>query len=66
MAKNVDLPAIFLCAAKKLVMSHSLLNFKEPFFNYLNLGGKVADFSERNSQILSCLTRNFDFHFRFF
>ena len=27
-----------------------LLNFKESFFNYLNLGGKVADFSERSSR----------------
>ena len=30
-----------------------LLNFKESFFNYLNLGEKVADFSERSSQCFS-------------
>ena len=30
-----------------------LLNFKESFFNYLKLGGKVADFSERSSQRFS-------------
>ena len=34
-------------------MSHSLLNFKESFFNYLNLGEKVAEFSERSSQRFS-------------
>ena len=27
-----------------------LLNLKESFFNYLKLGGKVADFSERSSR----------------
>ena len=27
-----------------------LLNFKESFFNYLKLGKKVADFSERSSR----------------
>ena len=27
-----------------------LLNFKESFFNYLNLGGKVANSSEESSQ----------------
>ena len=27
-----------------------LLDFKESFFNYLKLGGKVADFSVRSSQ----------------
>ena len=31
-------------------MSRSLLNFKESFFNYLNLGEKVADFSEQSSR----------------
>ena len=30
-----------------------LLNFKESFFNYLKLGGKVADFSERSSRRFS-------------
>ena len=30
-----------------------LLNFKESFFNYLKLGGKVADFSERSSRHFS-------------
>ena len=32
-----------------------LLNFKESFFNYLNLGEKVADFSERSSRRFSTL-----------
>ena len=30
-----------------------LLNFKESFFNYLKLGEKVADFSERSSRRFS-------------
>ena len=30
-----------------------LLNFKESFFNYLELGEKVANFSERSSQCFS-------------
>ena len=30
-----------------------LLNVKESFFNYLKLGGKVADFSERSSRRFS-------------
>ena len=30
-----------------------LLNFEESFFNYLKLGGKVADFSERSSRRFS-------------
>ena len=30
-----------------------LLNFKESFFNYLKLGGKVADFSEGSSRRFS-------------
>ena len=28
-------------------------DFKKPFFNYLNLGGIVADFSERSSRRFS-------------
>ena len=32
-----------------------LLNFKESFFTFLNLGEKVADFSERSSRRLSVL-----------
>ena len=35
------------------INSISLLNFKESFFNYLNLGGKVADFSEQSSRRFS-------------
>ena len=36
-----------------------LLNFKESFFNYLNLGEKVADFSEQSSRwcLLKALLR---------
>ena len=30
-----------------------LLDFKESFFNYQKLGGKVADFSERSSRHFS-------------
>ena len=30
-----------------------LLNFKESFFNYLKLAGKVADFSQRSSRSFS-------------
>ena len=30
-----------------------LLNFKESFFNYLNLGEKLADFSKRSSRRFS-------------
>ena len=32
---------------------HCPFNFKESFFNYLNLGGKEADFSERSSRRFS-------------
>ena len=32
-----------------------VLNFKESFFNDLNLGGKVADFSERSSRRFSSI-----------
>ena len=37
----------------KKVDFYFAINFKESFFNYLNLEEKVADFSERSSQRFS-------------